>query len=142
MNTYIMRWNPGISSSKIEDYREAAKAYPEGFCGVGSIYEHENAHEGDEYYMMRVGEGSNGIVYHGDFLSDPYLGEDWAGTEKKRYYVDIFIEDPCDPDKPCITVEELEEAIPEITWRRGHSGELITPEQAEKLKKLLASRLR
>lgn len=136
-----MRWNPGISSSKIEHYRDAVKSYPEGFRGDWSIYEHEEAQEGDEYYMMWVGEGPNGIVYHGKFLSDPYLGEDWAGSDKKRYYVDILIEDPCDPDKPCITAEELEEAIPEITWRRGHSGELIAPEQAKILRELLAGKL-
>ncbi len=131
-----MRWNPGISSSKIEDFRAAMKKWPNGFQGDWSIYEWEEADEGDEYYMVRVGEGPNGVVYHGTFLSEPYEGPDWAGTNKKRHYVDISIEDPCDPDHPCITIEQLSNAIPEIEWGRGHSGQLLTEEQADKLHKL------
>lgn len=47
--------------------------------------------------------------------------------------MDITIEEPCDPDEPMITIEQLESIIPEIEWRRGHSGVLLTPEQAQKL---------
>ncbi len=133
MSTYIMRWNPSISSSKIEEFNAAREKWPEGFCGNWSIYEWEDAHEGDDYYMVRVGEGPNGVVYHGHFLSEPYEGEDWAGTTKKRHYVDISIEHPCDPDDPFITVEQLEALLPEIEWRRDHSGQLLTDEQAKKL---------
>lgn len=132
MSTFIMRWNPGISSSKIGDYRNARKKWPDGFCGDWSIYEWEKAHEGDEYVMVRVGEGANGIVYHGVFLSEPYEGKDWAGTDKKRHYVDITIEHPCDPDHPMVSIEQLSAAIPEINWAKGHSGEMLTDEQ-EKL---------
>ncbi|MGM9841816.1 MAG: hypothetical protein ACI31D_06415 [Candidatus Limisoma sp.] len=124
-----MRWNPGISSSKIEDYRKARKKWPEGFYGDWSIYEWEKAQRGDEYVMVRVGEGANGVVYHGVFLSEPYEGKDWAGTDKKRHYVDISIEHPCDPDHPMISIEQLSAVIPEINWERGHSGEMLTEEQ-------------
>lgn len=131
--TYIMRWNPGISSSKIKDYCEAMDKWPNGFNGNWSIYEWQDASEGDRYYMVRVGEGPNGIVYDGHFRSNPYEGEDWSGKGYKRHYVDITIEHPCHPDNPCVTIEQLEELLPEICWRKGHSGELITKEQAEKL---------
>lgn len=133
MKTYIMRWNPGISSSKMEDFRKALKKWPDGFRGDWSIYEWEDAHEGDEYYMVRVGEGPNGVVHVGHFLSEPYEGNDWAGTTKKRHYVDISIEHPCDPDEPMITIEMLQSAVPEIEWGRGHSGQLLTEEQAKRL---------
>ncbi len=84
--------------------------------------------------MLRVGEGNTGIVFHGEFLSDPYEGGDWAGRGKKRHYVDINCMDAADPDKrPLATVEELQKAIPEIDWVKGHSGQLLTEEQAEKL---------
>lgn len=132
-----MRWNPGISSSKIDDFRKAMKKWPQGFCYNWSIYEWEQAQEGDEYYMIRVWEGPCGLVYHGRFISDPYEDNDWAGTSKKRHYVDITVENPCDPDNPYIPIEKLEAAIPEIEWRRGHSGQLITDEQAEKLSDLI-----
>lgn len=132
MNTFIMRWNPGISSSSIEDFRAAKEKWPDGFQGDWSIYEWEEAKMGDKYIMVRVGEGPNGVVYHGEFLSAPYEGNDWAGTAKKRHYVDITIEHLCDPDHPCITIEQLENVLPEIEWRRGHSGELLTEAQAQK----------
>lgn len=64
-----MRWNPSISSSKIEDFREARKKWPNGFQGDWSIYEWEKADMGDNYIMVRVGEGPNGVVHHGVFLS-------------------------------------------------------------------------
>ena len=127
-----MRWNPGISSGKIEDFRKARERWPDGFCWNWSIYEWEDAHMDDEYIMVCVGEGSNGIVYHGRFLSEPYEGDDWAGTAKKRHYVDITIEDSCDPDAPMITIEQLEAVLPEIEWRKGHSGERLTDEQEKK----------
>ena len=38
--------------------------------------------------------------------------------------------------KPWLTVAEVQEAIPEIEWGRGHSGELITEEVTVKLGKL------
>ncbi len=82
--------------------------------------------------MVRVGDGPNGVVYHGVFLSEPYEGKDWAGTSKKLHYVDISIESPSDPDHPAISVEQLEAVLPEIDWRKGHSGQLLTDEQEEK----------
>lgn len=129
MSTYIMRWNPAISSAKIEEIRDAIKKFPNGFYGNWSLYEWEDACIGDEYIMVRVGDGPNGVVWHGDFESWPYLDKDWAGTDKKRHYVDLTIEDVCDPDHPAVTIEQLEAAIPEINWRKGHSGELMTDEQ-------------
>lgn len=131
MSTYIMRWNPDISSSKIDDFRKARKKWPEGFCGNWSIHDWENADMGDKYIMVRLGEGPNGVVYHGRFLSEPYKGDDWAGTTNKRYYVDISIEHPCDPDHPMINIEQLKAVLPEIKWEIGHSGELLTEKQEQ-----------
>ncbi|MGN1248338.1 MAG: hypothetical protein ACI4UO_07090 [Paludibacteraceae bacterium] len=136
MKTYIMRWNPGISSAKIEDFRTAREKWTKGFQSNWSIYEWKEAKEGDEYYMIRVGEGPNGVVYMGHFLSNPYKGEDWAGDPNKiRHYVNISIEIHSDPDEPMISIEQLEAVLPEIEWSGGHSGMLLTPKQAEILHK-------
>lgn len=137
MSTYVMRWNPSISSSKIEAFREACAKWPDGFCGNWSIYEWQEAQYGDSYVMVRVGDGPNGIVYHGRFLSDPYEGEDWGGSDRKRYYVDISILDSADPDEPCVGIDLLEAAMPDIVWRKGHSGEKLTPEQEARLASIL-----
>lgn len=133
-HTFILRWNPAISSFKMEHYRDAISKYPEGWCCNWSVYEYEKAQEGDFFYMVRVGEGNTGVVFRGEFESDPYEGEDWAGTDRKRFYVDISCFNCSDPDEPArITAAELQEAIPQIDWMHGHSGVLLSDEQAEKL---------
>ena len=58
-----------------------------------------------------------------------------------RHYVDITCEDALAPDlRPYATIEELEEAIPEIDWRKGHSGQLLTEEQAEKIGQIISNK--
>ena len=135
--TYLMRWNPSISSFKLETYREATTQCPDGFGLNWSIYEWENAKEGDIYYMMRVGDDKAGIFFRGEFRSAPYSGEDWAGKGRQRKYVDITCEWCAEPDgEPWLSVEELTSAIPEINWGRSHSGELLSEEVADKLESL------
>lgn len=132
--TYLLRWNPTISSFKLDDYRKAIKDYPEGFGCDWSIYEFEKARKGDMYYMLRTGDGNPGIVWRGTFVSDPYEGEDWAGSNRKRMYVNFETQEFEDPDTPLpISIEKLETAIPDIDWHKGHSGQLLTEEQADKL---------
>lgn len=136
--TYLLRWNPTISSFKLDDYRDVLSKYPGGFSGLNwSVYEWEKAHKGDHYYMLRTGDDKAGIVFRGVFTSDPYPGEDWAGNEKQRYYMDMDSYDcvPADVQSP-ICIEELEKVVPGIDWRRGHSGELLSSEDADRLNEL------
>ena len=136
--TYLLRWNPTISSFKLEHYRKAMAERPDGFGFDWSVYEWEEAQEGDHYYMLRTGDDKPGIVFHGVFTSDPYEGDDWAGQKgKTRRYMDIDCYDcvPADEQSP-ITIEVLEKAIPNVDWRKGHSGELLSEEDAEKLDEL------
>ncbi len=106
------------------------------------IYEWEKAKKGDCFYMERLGDEGRGIVFRGQFTSDPYLGEDWAGTSKKRYYVNIDCFDASPADgQPHITVEELKSILPEINWDKGHSGQLLTEGQAQKLEELWDSKM-
>lgn len=134
--TYLMRWNPAISSVNTDDYDKYVVEFEDWWPGWNwSIWEHEDAMRGDRYFMLREGDGiAPGIYYAGDFTSDPFPGEDWRGTGKQRYYVEMDIEHARLSDKgPWLTTEELEAAIPSVNWRIGHSGELLTPEVADKL---------
>ena len=136
--TYLLRWNPTISSFNLDDYRDVLSKYPGGFSSMNwSVYEWEKAHKGDHYYMLRTGDDKAGIVFRGVFTSDPYPGEDWAGNGKKRYYMDMDCYDcvPAD-EQSAIGIEELEKAVPGIDWRRGHSGELLSSEDADRLNEL------
>lgn len=132
--TYLLRWNPTISSFRLDEYREATTQCPNGFKFNWSIYEWEDAHEGDRFYMLRTGDEDAGIVFRGVFTSESSKGDDWAGKGRQRHYMDMDCVDCVPADqKPPITIDMLEKAIPDIDWCRGHSGELLSDEDAEKL---------
>jgi hypothetical protein len=135
--TYLLRWNPAISSFRLDDYRKATEERPNGFGMNWSVYEWEEAHEGDHFYMLRTGDDKAGIVFRGDFTSEPYPGEDWAGKGKQRYYMDMvcYGSVPAD-ERPPLSIDVLEKTIPDINWQRGHSGELLSEEDAAKLNEL------
>jgi len=135
---YLMRWNPSISSFKEEDYKECIDNTKKGRFRLNwSIYEWEEARRGDMFYMLRTGDDKAGIAFNGYFLSDPYTGDDWAGTKKRRCYVDMVCQNAVEPEEvPFISLEKLKEAIPEYNWEKGHSGELLPEDVREKLDEL------
>ena len=135
---YLMRWNPSISSYKEQDYKEIFENMQDGTFRLDwSIFEWEEARRGDLFYMLRVGDDKAGIAFNGYILSDPYTGEDWAGSSRRRCYVDLLCINAVNPAKtPFISLKKLQDAIPEYNWEKGHSGELLPPEVCEKLDKL------
>lgn len=136
--TYLMRWNPSISSFTKSDYKECMANLQNGMFRLNwSIHEWEEARRGDIFYMFLTGGKNAGIVFNGQFISDPYPDEDWAGTDKRRMYVDMICTNPVELNKkPHISLEKLKEAIPSINWTRGYSGALLTEEVAAKLDEL------
>lgn len=141
-DTYLMRWNPEISSFTTDRYNYLRKKYPEGWGMNWSIFDHKDASFYDRFVMLRVGEYKPGIVFYGNFESCPYEGEDWAGTDKMRYYVDMnCVGASPETDDPIISAEELEAAIPEGEWRNGHSGILLKWDVAKKLTALLRKKI-
>ena len=93
-----------------------------------SIYEWQEARRGDFFYMMRTGDDKAGIVFSGQFLSDPYPADDWAGSTKRRMYVDMICYNAESGSAPHISLEKLQTAIPAKEWQKGHSGELLSEE--------------
>ena len=136
--TYLMRWNPAISSFKEEDYKGCLEDMVHGMFRMNwSIRDWEEARRGDMFYMLRSGDDKAGIVFCGQFISDPYPGEDWAGSNKRRMYVDMICIAPEEPDeKPALSLERLSAAIPDYDWAKGHSGVLLPSDIAEKLAEL------
>ena len=75
--TYLMRWNPSISSFREKDYEKCVENMVHGMFRMNwSIYEWEEARIGDLFYMIRVGDDKAGIVFSGQFISDPYPADD------------------------------------------------------------------
>ena len=134
---YLMRWNPSISSFKEKDYKGVENLEHGMFRINWSIYEWEEARRGDSFYMLRTGDYKAGIVFYGQFISNPYLSEDWAGSTKRRMYVDMICMDPIDPrERPRISLEKLKKEIPGFDWSKGHSGALLSEDVVKKLDKL------
>mgnify|MGYP002627247982 FL=1 len=79
--SYLMCWNPSISSFTEKDFEECVENMVHGMFRMNwSIREWEEARRGDLFFMMRTGDDKAGIVFTGQFISDPYPGEDWAGS--------------------------------------------------------------
>ncbi len=149
MKTFLMLWNPAISSYTIEgceedfeykyqetDFWDNPSYFPYDFNW--SICDWKEARIGDRFYMVRVGkEGPNGIVMAGTIASEPYLGEDWSGKGREVHYVDMDIEVAVHPDSDKILSSDiLEKLLPEIGWRGGQSGQLIDKESVNLLDKI------
>jgi hypothetical protein len=55
-------------------------------------------------------------------------------------YVDMVCMNPMElGEVPDVTLEKLQEAIPEYDWTKGHSGELLQEDVVEKLSDLFGS---
>jgi hypothetical protein len=135
---YLMRWNPTISSFKDKDYIDCVNNMDHGMFRMNwSIYDWQEARRGDFFYMMRTGDDKAGIVFSGQFITDPYPSDDWAGSNRRRMYVDMVCLNASEDSSPLITVEKLQESIPSIEWEKGHSGELLSDETTDIIAKLL-----
>ena len=136
--TYLMRWNPAISSFTEKDYEECVENRVHGMFRMNwSIREWEEARRGDFFYMLRTGDEKAGIVFSGQFTSDPYPGDDWAGSSKRRMYVDMICMNPVEPGtKPSLSLERLQKEIPSSDWTKGHSGILLSDNMAKRLDKI------
>ena len=135
--TYLMRWNPTISSFTEKDFEACMENRVHGMFRLDwSIYEWQEARRAHFFYMMRTGDDKAGIVFRGQFLSDPYPDDDWAGSTKRRMYVDMVCYDAKSDSAPIISLEKLQAAIPGFDWAKGHSGELLSEEITAQLNEL------
>ena len=136
--TYLMRWNPSISSFTEKDYKACLDKMVNGMFRLNwSIYDWQEARRGDVFYMMRVGDDKAGIVFSGMFITDPYPADDWAGSNKRRMYVDMVCFSPSKSvAKPRLSLQQLESAIPSMEWAQGHSGVLLAEDVVKQLELL------
>ena len=135
---YLMRWNPAISSFTEKDYEECVENMVHGMFRMNwSIREWEEARRGDFFYMLHVGDDKAGIVFSGQFVSDPYPSDNWAGSTKRRMYVDMVCTNPVKPGSlPDLSFERLQEEIPAFDWAKGHSEVLLSNDIVAKLDEL------
>jgi hypothetical protein len=127
---YLMRWNPTISSFTEKDFEVCVENMERGMFRLDwSIFDWQEAKRGDFFYMMRTGDEQPGIVFNGLLLSDPYPMEDLTGNAERKMYVDVVCMNVSEPgETPQIPLRELQAAIPDFDWSKGHSGELLSEE--------------
>lgn len=141
--TFILMWNPAISSTTIHNHIDSI-AHIDSWRFDWSIHEWEKAHEGDRFFMVRVGEGKTGIVMSGIFISEPYTERDWNRIRKTKeiHYMNMQPNLIVNPETmPIITTAQLQEAIPDFEWSKGHSGVLLTEYQAQRLEEMFSEYL-
>ena len=137
--TFIMRWNTDISNYKLSEFENAMEDFfDEGFYYDWSIWDYQKAHIGDKFYMIRTGEGKKGVVMRGIVIGQPYPDEDWSGKGRKVYYIRMSLTNMIHPENTplLLTTDELTEAIPDFNWKEGHSGEILSDTQADKLEEV------
>ncbi len=135
-NTYIMMWNPEISSIKMEDFRDIL-AHMRTASLNWSIHERGDARIGDRFYLVCCGGSHRGMVASGLLASNPYMGEDWSGKGREVWYVDLAFNVMVDPEEGNpVSLDELTLAMPDFDWHGGHSGRLLPKAQSEVLNDL------
>lgn len=138
MSTVIFKWNPSFSSYTMRAFCVDMESANEGWFDYNwSVWEHDKVKKGDTFYWLKVGFGQNGIVGKGVTTSDPYRGEDWSRKGRETYYVDFRPEVLLTPDAfRLLSSDELMCRISGVDWKGGHSGVVLTDEQAQKLDEL------
>ncbi len=136
MNVYILRWNPAISSYKMESHLDIVKhvkkgQYPDQFDW--SIYEWEELRPNDMFILLQVGTDNDGIAMIGKFVTGAYEDDSWRKDGKVYHYANMEIFDAFDLSKDKdMRAENFEKDI-YIKWHGGHSGELLKKEIADAL---------
>lgn len=134
MATYILFWNPAISSYTMDRFKDDFNFRE--CVGNWSFHEHEDVEEGDYFYMVRCGEGRIGIVMHGVITSECYEDEDWSPKNRKPiFYADIQDDITIDPESAevMLTPELLTKEMPDFNWYGGHSGRKLSEDMAARL---------
>lgn len=139
--TYVLMWNPAISSKKLEEHNvEVQKMFITDFNW--SVHEHEELCVGDRFVMVRCGEGNTGAVMSGVFISAAYSLPDWSGKGRTVYYADMKPNLALNPETaPMLTTKRLQKAIPSFDWTGDASGRLLTEEESIAFEKLWAEYL-
>lgn len=146
---YVLRWNPRISSFD----REGFEHYFAQYKGIipndhndkldWTVWDWKSVEHRDLYVMMQVGQKVNGIVWGGFLGGFPYQYEKEDGSLTRSRFFQTDVEYMHRIEKTgLMTVDRLIQAVPEVDWLHGHSGELLSVENAEKLGLFIVNELK
>ncbi|MBP5175163.1 MAG: hypothetical protein ILP07_04520 [Treponema sp.] len=136
MNTFILRWNPAISSYKMAEHKNVCRQIKEKEPVLynWSIREWQELHAGDAFVLLQVGTDNDGIAMIGKFISEPYEANSWRKDGSMIHYADIHVFYACDLDeKKFFRSAYFESKFPAIKWHGGHSGEKVSAQDSNRL---------
>lgn len=117
MRTFILGWNPSESTYSLVDFQ---RDFPDMEYGEfeWEIRDREQARSGDNFYLVKWGPGSCGIVMRGFFLGDPFPVREKTPEGQDRYFIRLRPQFMVHPDHPkgLLTVRRLKEAMPDFPW--------------------------
>ena len=92
--TFIMYWNPQISNFKDEKRSEVVQMLREGeyYDFNWAVWDWQEAREGDRFFRVRCGmpnPADDGVIDAGEFITEPFAGEDWSGKGREVHYVEM-----------------------------------------------------
>jgi hypothetical protein len=148
--TLLLTWNPGPGNdeqwSPDQWYREMVEPSSAGteVDNDWSIWLNRNTvTPGDQVYLLRQGAHGRGLVAAGWVTSEVFEAANWRESDSERpaYYIYVTWR-TCLPLEERITVEELEEAVPEFPWSAVFaSGRRLDDSVADKVHRLWAERV-
>ena len=130
--TFVLMWNPETSDISVEEYiQDIQNVLAEEI--FRSIHEWKDAQMGDRFYVIKVGNGSTGVVMSGVFGSHPFVQNGKNGGRSK-HFIELKPNMMLNPNTvPMLTISDLEHTVPDFMWRGGYSGRLLTEKQAAAL---------
>lgn len=146
---YVLRWNPRISSFDREGFEHYFAQYKGEIPNDHNdkldwtVWDWKSVEHRDLYVMMQVGQKVNGIVWGGFLGGFPYQYEKEDGSLTRSRFFQTDVEYMHRIEKTgLMTVDRLIQAVPEVDWLHGHSGELLSVESAEKLGLFIVNELK
>ena len=119
---FILQWNPVISDCSEDEFAQAVTERGHRFGW--ELHDWETAAVGDLVYMVKCRPAPDaGIVLQGRIASPPFAGPHWSGKGKHTHYAWIDVDYIINHDEcPILSLDALEEAMPDFRWDGGHSG--------------------
>ncbi len=136
MKTFILRWNPNISSYTLKNQKKDIKAILKGKLSSmdWSVREWEKIEVNDFWILQTVGTDYDGIAAFGTFTGRTTEAESWRHDGTKVHYAQMIVWAIIDRNiSKKFAASEMENLCPKIDWHGGHSGIVVSAEEGEKI---------
>ncbi|MBQ9310135.1 MAG: hypothetical protein IJ222_04645 [Bacteroidales bacterium] len=133
MKTFILEWNPVFSPMTEDDYLRAMLCLEWGEFRRG-FKEKPTARSGDNFFLLRTGTDTDGLIAKGFFLSDPY--KTTKNEEPFRMDLRPTFMVSWENSKGILSIDELRATIEDFPWGESGNCEELQEKDARRLSAL------